>query len=137
MDDSATRSMNRSKVFWKSLRKKKLLWIPAAWIICLVIVSLQPERLRVDRSSYMTHLFLHVIAFGFPIFLLHVLVPSRLWAWVAILGTCSVAAGIEFAQRLIYHSRFEWADLFADILGIVIAMLLALPRGDCGLEDSD
>jgi hypothetical protein len=96
----------------------------AAWVICLVILSLQPVRFGLTRFGAPTHLILHVLVFGFTTFLLQLLSTGRGFAWIALVGTLCLAAGIEWVQSLIYRQAFESEDLYADVLGIVFAILL-------------
>ena len=122
-------------MFRKRPRTGNFLWIPAAWVICLVIVSLQPVRSDEIRAGTAAHLALHLLAFGFPALLFQIFITRRIWALVSASTVILVAVGIELAQRSLYHHRFEWEDLLADFLGVVIALLLMLP-GDGRVSDS-
>lgn len=79
------------------------------------------------------HEILHIVAFGFPAFLLQVILNRRHWAWVAALVLFSalcLAVGIELAQSLMYKNAFEWVDLRDDLLGTALAILPRLLVGD-------
>ena len=110
--------------------RRQLRWILGAWVTCLVILSLQPLRVHAARGGTLTHLALHILAFGFPTWLLQRLSARRTGAWLAVLCALCLAAGIESAQHLIYRNPFEWQDLSADLLGAVIAILPRLLTGD-------
>ena len=75
------------------------------------------------HNGSVTHMILHILAFGFTAFLLQIRSTRHTWALVVVPGTLWLATGIELAQHLIYRHPFEWQDLFADALGIVIAIL--------------
>ena len=96
-------------------------WPPIAWIVILVISSLQPFRpVIMARNGTWAHLILHVLVFGFAAFLL---LNRAVASWVVVLGTLCLATGIELLQHLIYGQRLEWRDLCADALGIALAIL--------------
>jgi len=98
-----------------------LRWFSAAWVLCLVIFSLQPLRFTGTRNGTWTHLIAHAIAFGVPALLL---ARARLSSgWVLLICALSLAGGIEMAQHLIYRNPFEWHDLIADVLGTVLGIL--------------
>ena len=99
------------------------------WIVGLVIASLQPVRYQVARYGTLSHLILHAIAFAVPIFILQSVINRRTLVWMSASGALLLAIGIELAQRSLYGNRFEWRDLFADILGVAVGMLARpLPR---------
>ena len=48
-----------------------------------------------------------------------------IWCWTAAIAVFSLGGAIELTQHLMYRNRFEWEDLLADTLGILI---VTLPR---------
>ncbi len=127
------------KLFRKWLSSRNFFWAIAAWVACLLVGSLQPVRLGAARGGTMMHLILHLLAFGIPAFLLQLHYSRQAWVWVAaftLLPTLSLAFVIELTQTLIYRNSFEWADVFADLLGTFIAILPRLLTGDGRSRDS-
>jgi hypothetical protein len=120
--------MNKLEKVRKSLSSGSRSWIPTAWVIFLMIVSMQPLRSGLARAGSVTHVILHVLVFGFTACLLHMWGARPASPWVAALGTFWLAVGIELAQHLVYRHTFEWQDLFADVLGTVIAILLLISK---------
>lgn len=46
--------------------------------------------------------------------------------WKLVLGLLAFGALIEICQRMIAYRTAEWNDLFADMLGIVVGILIAM-----------
>lgn len=46
--------------------------------------------------------------------------------WKLVLGLLAFGALIEMCQRMISYRTAEWNDLFADMLGIVVGILIAM-----------
>jgi hypothetical protein len=108
--------MNNRRIVRQRFRRLSS-WIPTAWVIFLVVVSLQPLRPTSTKSGTPAHLFVHVLVFGFTAFLL------QLRPKAAFLCPLVLAAAIELTQHFIYRHKFEWHDLLADVLGIALAIL--------------
>jgi hypothetical protein len=90
----------------------------------VVILSLQPYRLRATYRGTTAHLVLHVAAFAVAALFPSLLSPNRMRAWVNALCLCALAGVIEFSQSVIYRQRTEWTDLEADLFGILLAFVL-------------
>ena len=91
----------------------------------LIVSSLQPMRPGPVRSGTSTHLVLHVLAFGFTAVLWQLRSGRLIWCWIAAIAVFWLGAAIELTQHFMYRNRFEWEDLLADALGILI---VTLPR---------
>lgn len=117
-------------------RRVWALWLWALWVACLLVASLQPVRLGIARAGTVSHLILHVFAFGIPALLMSLPDTRRIWIWAAIASTLSLAAGIEVVQRLLYRHAFEWPDLAADVAGIAMAIVLRVLHGHIGIRHS-
>ena len=99
--------------------------IASIWIVCLVVISLQPYRpLGNGQSPSTIHRIEHLIAFATTGLLLLALSRSRKSEWAAALSILCLAAGIETGQHLIYRGAFEWWDVRDDAIGFVIAAIL-------------
>jgi hypothetical protein len=99
--------------------------IASIWIICLVVISVQPYRpLGNGQSPSAIHRIEHLIAFATTGLLLFALSHSRKKEWTAALGVLCLAVGIETAQYLLYRGAFEWWDVRDDAIGLVIAAIL-------------
>jgi VanZ family protein len=104
-------------------------WPPAAWIACVLLISLLPLPLK---DFLKTHGRFHNGA-HFCAFLITVLVVcwGRSKTWIT--GSCAGAIGfaflIEGAQTAIYHNDFEWRDILIDSLGAVAGGVLFLAIG--------
>jgi len=46
--------------------------------------------------------------------------------WKLVLGLLAFGALIEMCQRMISYRTAEWNDLFADMLGIIVGILIAM-----------
>jgi hypothetical protein len=97
--------------------------IAAAWTLCLIVSSVQPMRPGPVRSGTFTHLVVHVLAFGFTAFLWQLRSARLIWSWTAAIGIFWLAVAIEVTQHRMYRNRFEWEDLLADALGLLMATL--------------
>jgi hypothetical protein len=104
-------------------------FIAAAWTLCLILSSVQPMRPGPVRSGTFTHLVAHVLAFGFTAFLWQLGSARLIWSWTAAIGIFWLAVVIELTQHRMYRNRFEWEDLLADALGLLMATLpRVMPR---------
>lgn len=108
------------------LRRVTLRWAGAAWILLLVVISLQPLRPRATIRGTSAHVVVHILAFGLAAAAPLRLSVSRLQLWLRTLYLLGLAAGIEIGQAVIYHQHTEWTDFEADGIGITIALLAIL-----------
>ncbi len=99
--------------------------LAALWIICLIVLSLQPYRPSGTRGRKShKHQIEHVLAFGATALLLLALARNREEALKAFGGVVLLAVAIEISQYLIYSLHaFEWWDVRDDTIGAAIALL--------------
>lgn len=98
--------------------------VAIVWVICLVILSLQPVRPAGTRGRVPKHQIEHVVAFGATAILLMALARRRKQEWIAAAGVVGLATAIEFCQLMIYRMPvgFEWWDVREDSIGIGLAL---------------
>jgi hypothetical protein len=111
-------SAPREKIRTVSTRSN-LRWAGATWIVFLVLLSLQPMRLRPIARGTHGHLFVHLVLFGSAAVLPLLLSENRVAESVRALGILCLAAAIEIAQSRIYHHKTEWSDLEFDFIGVL------------------
>jgi len=99
--------------------RRTLRWAGAAWIAFLVLVSLQPLRLRATVRGTTGHLFVHLVLFGSAAVLPLLLSENRVAESVRAFGILCLAAAIEIAQGRIYHIKTEWSDIEFDCIGVL------------------
>ena len=99
--------------------------VSVIWIVCLILLSLQPARIPETGGRSYRHQILHVIVFGATGLLLLALARNRKEEFKATAGVVCLAAAIEISQYLIYHlPLFEWWDVREDTIGAAIALLI-------------
>ena len=95
------------------------------WVIALVVLSLQPERIETARGRSFRHQILHVMVFGATGLLFLALARGRREEFNATAAVVALATAIEISQFLIYRlPAFEWWDVREDSIGAAIAVVL-------------
>ena len=97
------------------------------WIAILIVVSLQPVRLRAIAFGKPLHPLLHASMFGLAAALMLIRSAGPARRLIRTFGILLVAAALEIAQSMIYGHRIEWKDLGSDAVGILIAVVAARP----------
>jgi hypothetical protein len=82
--------------------------IAQAWLLLLVIGSLQPAR---PGPVHAMHREIHFLAFGGTAFLLLLVTRSRREEMGVVLGGCLLGLSLEYLQHLFYHNVMEWWDV--------------------------
>jgi VanZ family protein len=96
-----------------------------AWIVFLIVFSLQPLRLRAIAGGKPFHPALHMIVYGLAALFPLLLSVNRTQESVRVLGVLFLGIGIEMGQSFIYGRRTEWGDFKADVLGVLAALVMA------------
>jgi|SRR5580658_9753072 hypothetical protein len=99
--------------------RSNLRWAGATWIVVLVLLSLQPIRLRATVRGTTGHFFVHIVLFGSAAVLPLLLSENRVAEAVRAFSILCLAAAIEIAQSRIYHLKTEWSDLEFDCIGVL------------------
>jgi glycopeptide antibiotics resistance protein len=100
-----------------------LRWAATIWIVFLVVLSLQPLRLHGAIRGTASHIFLHVLLFGFAAVIPLLLSVNRAQECARVICVLGLTGAIEISQGLIYGFRTEWRDLEADGIGVLIAFV--------------
>jgi hypothetical protein len=97
--------------------------VAIVWIVCLIVLSLQPLRVPDTRVRNYKHQIEHVLAFGSTAMLLLVLARNRREVVSAVGGVVLLGIAIEISQYLIYSlPMLEWWDIREDTIGAALAL---------------
>jgi len=105
------------------MSRRNLRRAATAWIVFLIVFSLQPLRLRAIAGGKPLHPALHVIVYGLAALFPLLLSVNRMQESVRALGVLFLGFGIETGQSFLYGRHTEWRDLRADVLGVLAAMV--------------
>jgi hypothetical protein len=104
--------------------------IAQAWLLLLVIGSLQPAR---PGPVHAMHREIHFLAFGGAAFLLLLVTRNRREEIGVVAGACLLGLSLEYLQHLFYGNVMEWWDVRDDTIAVLAALvlyrLLAAGRG--------
>lgn len=99
-------------------RKRFIHRIAWAWLLLLIIGSLQPKH---PPSWAALHRQMHWLVFAGLTMLLIFIARSLLDAIWRSMGSVLLGVTLECLQHLIYHTEFEWRDAGDDTLATVVA----------------
>lgn len=101
------------------------LWLPIGWLIAatMLVLSLLPNP--PGPAGLLTDKQLHAIAFGTLTLWFAGIYSRRRYGWLALV-MLAFGVLIEVAQMGVSRRVSEWGDIFADGVGIVAGLLLAL-----------
>ena len=102
-------------------REQIILRIAQAWILLLIVGSLQPAR---PGPVVGLHREVHWLAFAGAAFLLFSLSRSRIQEICSVVAVFLLGLSLEFLQHLIYRGALEWWDVRDDTLAILVALAL-------------
>jgi hypothetical protein len=102
------------------VKRSHLLLITEAWLLLLVVGSLQPAR---PGPVHLFHRELHWVAFAGAALLLFVLSRSRRQAIWSTIAVCALGFSLEILQHLIYRNSLEWWDVRDDSLAVLAAFV--------------
>jgi hypothetical protein len=94
-------------------RPKIIRLIAQAWLLLMIVGSLQPAR---PGPVVATHRGIHFLAFGGAAFLLMLLSRNLRQEIRVVVGVCLLGLSLEYLQHLIYHNLMEWWDVRDDAL---------------------
>lgn len=101
--------------------------IVALWMVCLVVGSFLPIKLKILYHSHgRFHLALHIATFALTAFLVFGLTRSLRRRVMFCVALTALGLLLEVLQRTIYRIPFEWPDLVADTVGLVAALFLSV-----------
>ncbi len=98
-----------------------ILRIAQAWLLLLIVGSLQPAR---PEPVLALHRAIHLLAFAGTAFLLLLLSRSRHQEIASAIGVFLLGLSLEYVQHLIYGKPMEWWDVRDDMLAILGAFAL-------------
>lgn len=112
-------------------RARIILCITLAWLLLLIVGSLQPARLgpgmalhRGNHPGVAVHRGIHWLAFAGTALLLLLLSRNRRQEICSAIGTFLLGLSLEYLQHLIYRKPMEWRDVADDILAVLAAFAL-------------
>ena len=99
-------------------------WRIVFWLngILLLFLTLTPSSLGQIHYPHIDKLF-HFIGFGAFAFFFILAFPNMKVFWVVVLSSC-LGILVEIAQSFLPHRAFGYADMLADFLGIITAILV-------------
>jgi VanZ family protein len=105
-------------------------WRIAGWIgvALLVIVSLMPDPPTLTALEGEDKIG-HVLAYAGLMLWFAQIHLARAARWRVALGLVALGVALEFAQGWTGERTFSYADMSADVLGVVLGWLAAPPRG--------
>ena len=92
-----------------------------AWLILLIVGSLQPSR---PGPVLAHHRGLHFLAFGGVAFLLLLLSRNFREGIRVVVGVCLLGLSLEYLQHFFYHNVMEWWDVRDDTVAVLAAFAL-------------
>lgn len=102
--------------------------ITQAWLLLLIVGSLQPAR---PGPVVGLHREIHWLAFAGATFLLLVLSRNRRQEIRSVIAACLLGLSLEYLQHLIYRNPMEWRDVRDDTLAVLVAFVLYRLAGTC------
>jgi hypothetical protein len=102
-------------------RARVILGITQAWLLLLIVGSLQPARLG---PGVALHRGIHWLAFAGTAFLLLLLSRNRRQEIRSAIGVFLLGLSLEYLQHLIYRNPMEWRDVRDDTLANLAAFAL-------------
>ncbi len=105
-----------------SLRRSWALWLGWGWIGCILYASLMPSPPPLPGQG--SDKLVHLLAYALPACWFAWLYPGRRALWVALL-LIALGAVIEWLQPRLSARYFEWADMGANTLGVLLGIILA------------
>ncbi len=108
---------------YSSATRRTLRWAGAAWIMFLVVLSLQPLRWRRTNQGTSGHGLLHLVSFGIATIFSLLLSKNLFQSCKRAFCVLALAGGIEVAQGRLYRYHTEWRDVLADGLGVLVAFV--------------
>jgi hypothetical protein len=102
--------------------------ITQAWLLLVIVGSLQPARLR---PSVALHRGIHWLAFAGAAFLLLLLSRNRRQEIRGAVAACLLGLSLEYVQHLVYRNPMEWRDVRDDTFAVLAAFALYQLAGTC------
>lgn len=111
-------------------RRHATVAILAVVIPALIAGSLMPTPAKVWLGITLPHVHapVHLAAFGITAWLLISLADTWRIRLLAALAVCLMAISLEIGEWLFYRNAMEWMDVLHDVLGVLAALLITLPR---------
>ena len=108
----------------KLKREQIILRIAQAWILLLIVGSLQPARPGPLVAHLGFHRGVHWLAFAGATLLLLAVSRNRRQEIRSAIAVFLLGLSLEFLQHLIYRNAMEWWDVRDDTLAILAAFAL-------------
>ena len=105
----------------KAKRAQMIRRIAQAWILLLIVGSLQPAR---PGPVVGFHREIHWLVFAGAAFLLLLLSRTRRHELCSVSGTFLLGLSLEYVQHFVYRNNMEWPDVRDDALAILVALAL-------------
>ena len=108
-------------MFNRLKRESVIRYMAQAWILMLVVGSLQPAR---PGPVVAAHRALHFLVFSVATLLLLLASRTRRQKLQSAGFTLLLGLTLEWLQHLIYHNEMEWHDVRDDALATLLVLLL-------------
>ena len=104
------------------------MWLGIGWLLVATIVYLSLATIDVDIQVSQGDKYGHVAAYAVAAYWFMQLYKSRRSRIIVAVGLALLGVGLEFAQDESGHRMFEYADMVADCVGIVLGWMVSPPR---------
>lgn len=111
------------------IHERAALLIPILWSCAIGFFSILPARLvngHELRGS--VHAFTHVLAFCITMAVFSICAKTLKRTIVYALWALSLSVISEWLETVVFHSRFEWADVSLDFAGVALGMVFVAIR---------
>jgi hypothetical protein len=102
-------------------RPKIIRLIAQAWLLLVIVGSLQPAR---PWHSVAAHRGIHWLAFAGLALVLLLPSRNRRQEIHSVIAACLLGLSLEYLQHLVYRNPMEWCDVRDDTLAILAAFAL-------------
>jgi VanZ family protein len=103
-------------------------WLGIGWLLVATIVYLSLATINVDVHVANGDKFGHITAYAVAAFWFMQLYKSGRSRFIIAIALALLGVGLEFAQDESGHRMFDYADMVADCIGIVLGWIAAPPR---------
>ena len=104
------------------------LWIGTAWLLVVVVVYLSLARIPQDIDVPQGDKYAHVLAYAVMAFWFMQIYPAVRTRRAIALGLALLGATLEVLQGQTGYRTFDYADMIANMAGVILGWMAAPPR---------
>lgn len=120
----------RGALTWRSSSRLQF-WLTVVWLSISIAIALNPSEAK-DRLSHIRplHFVWHILLAGVAQILIGYRAQTRKQLLLATAAVFCFGCFLEWMQHFVFGNRFEWHDLFLNLLGIGVGLgVLWVPIG--------